>query len=236
MGLEIKYAAHTGLGLTLINCRRPLGTWRQRSRGLRACDVAVCTTAFTWVDGSQASSITAFFILIFLNHVFFSNFVNFWSFQKCVNNINQKHENSLRNILIFCKMLSYNPPSHLLPIPNLNANPSAALGGGYLQYPQDLRYLIPCSVNSYMRNLNLSVNLRAACRIAILPWPAHATPSTHWTQTQPEPESQPQRRLARPLPSERAGDSTSHGPPSNILFHAKPMRQPPHCLRCQTWT
>ena len=60
-------------------------------------------------------------------------------------------------------MLSRNPPSHLFPrVPDLNANPSAALGSGYLHYPQDLWYLIPCPVNFYMRNLNLSVNLIAA--------------------------------------------------------------------------
>ena len=112
--------------------------------------------------GHKQVQLQLFPFRFFLNHDFFSNFVNFWSFQKCVNNINQKHENSLRNILIFCKMLSCNPPSHLLPIPNLNANPSAALGGGYLQYPQDLGYLIPWSVNSYMPNLNLSVSPRAA--------------------------------------------------------------------------
>ncbi|XP_037448098.1 uncharacterized protein LOC119317710 isoform X1 [Triticum dicoccoides] len=41
--------------------------------------------------------------------------------------------------------------------PDLNANPSAALPGSYLHYPQDLRYL-----NSYRQDLNLSVNLRAA--------------------------------------------------------------------------
>ncbi|KAF7088169.1 hypothetical protein CFC21_091307 [Triticum aestivum] len=63
-------------------------------------------------------------------------------------------------------MLDLHPPmprpAISFPVPNLNGNPSAALGGGYLLYPQHLRYLIPCSVNSYMRNLNLSVNLRAA--------------------------------------------------------------------------
>ncbi|XP_044952539.1 ENHANCER OF AG-4 protein 2-like isoform X2 [Hordeum vulgare subsp. vulgare] len=53
-------------------------------------------------------------------------------------------------------------PTISFPFPNINANPSVALRGGYLHYPQDLRYLIPSSVNSYRRNLNLSVNLRAA--------------------------------------------------------------------------
>ncbi|XP_040248677.1 uncharacterized protein [Aegilops tauschii subsp. strangulata] len=53
-------------------------------------------------------------------------------------------------------------PAISFPIPDLNANPSAALPGSYLHYPQDLRYFIPCSVNSYRRDRNLSVNLRAA--------------------------------------------------------------------------
>ncbi|VAI60343.1 uncharacterized protein LOC119322855 isoform X1 [Triticum dicoccoides] len=48
-------------------------------------------------------------------------------------------------------------PTISFPIPDLNANPSAALLGSYLHYRQDLRYL-----NSYRRDLNLSVNLRAA--------------------------------------------------------------------------